>query len=286
MNENKTIEFSPEALLRSLPYIREYHKKIILIKYGGNAMVDEDLKRQVIKDIVFMKYVGMRPVVMHGGGPEITNMLEIMGKQTEFVDGLRVTDKETMSISEMVLTGKIAKELVAMISSYGIKSIGISGQDGGLILSEQKDPKLGHVGDIKRINPDLIHDLLEKDFIPVISSIGCDEKGQRYNINADEAAGKMAIALNASVQIMLTDIEGVMKDEGDGLKVMPELRVGDINRYIDEGVITGGMIPKVRCCLESVMGGVGKVHIIDGRKSHSLLFEVFSDNSGGTIIRK
>lgn len=286
MNENKTIEFSPEALLQSLPYIREYHKKIILIKYGGNAMVNEDLKRQVIKDIVFMKYVGMRPVVMHGGGPEITKMLEIMGKKTEFVDGLRVTDKETMNISEMVLTGKIAKELVAMISSYGIKSIGISGQDGGLILSEQKDPKLGHVGDIKKINPDLIHDLLEKDFIPVISSIGCDEKGQRYNINADEAAGKMAVALNASMQIMLTDIEGVMKDDGDGLKVMPELSVEDINRYIGEGVITGGMIPKVRCCLESVMGGVGKVHIIDGRKSHSLLFEVFSDDSGGTVIRK
>ncbi len=286
MNENKTIEFSPEALLQSLPYIREYHKKIILIKYGGNAMVNEDLKRQVIKDIVFMKYVGMRPVVMHGGGPEITKMLEIMGKKTEFVDGLRVTDKETMNISEMVLTGKIAKELVAMISSYGIKSIGISGQDGGLILSEQKDPKLGHVGDIKKINPDLIHDLLEKDFIPVISSIGCDEKGQRYNINADEAAGKMAVALNASMQIMLTDIEGVMKDDGDGLEVMPELSVEDINRYIDEGVITGGMIPKVKCCLESVMGGVGKVHIIDGRKSHSLLFEVFSDASGGTVIRK
>ncbi len=286
MNENKTIEFSPEALLQSLPYIREYHKKIILIKYGGNAMLNEDLKRQVIKDIVFMKYVGMRPVVMHGGGPEITKMLEIMGKKTEFVDGLRVTDKETMNISEMVLTGKIAKELVAMISSYGIKSIGISGQDGGLILSEQKDPKLGHVGDIKKINPDLIHDLLEKDFIPVISSIGCDEKGQRYNINADEAAGKMAVALNASMQIMLTDIEGVMKDDGDGLEVMPELSVEDINRYIDEGVITGGMIPKVKCCLESVMGGVGKVHIIDGRKSHSLLFEVFSDASGGTVIRK
>lgn len=286
MKENKTVEFSPDALLRSLPYIREYHKQIILIKYGGNAMVNEVLKEQVIKDIVFMKYVGMRPVVMHGGGPEITKMLEIMGKKTEFVNGLRVTDEETMSITEMVLTGKIAKELVAMISAYGIKSIGISGQDGGLIVSKQKDPKLGFVGDIKNINPELIYDLLEKDYIPVISSIGCDEKGHRYNINADEAAGKMAVALHASMQIMLTDIEGVMKEDKNGIEVIPELSIEDIDRYIDQGVITGGMIPKVKCCLESIRDGVKKVHIIDGRKSHSLLFQVFSDNSSGTVIRK
>ncbi|RQD69596.1 MAG: acetylglutamate kinase [Tindallia sp. MSAO_Bac2] len=286
MVENIDYDFKPEALLRILPHIRKYHKKIILIKYGGNAMINEELKKKVVKDIVFMKYVGIYPVVMHGGGPEITNMLQLMGKETEFVDGLRVTDKETMMISEMVLSGKIAKELVAMISAYGVKSIGISGQDGGVIKADQKDPKLGFVGDIKSINSELIHDLLEKDYIPVISSIGCNENGERFNINADEAAGKMAVAMGAKMQLMLTDIEGVMKDDGNGLEVIPEMTVTDINRFIEDGTITGGMIPKVNCCAESVQGGVERVHIIDGRKDHSILFEVFTDIGAGTVIKK
>lgn len=277
-------DFDPELLLNSLPYIQQYHQKIILIKYGGNAMVNEELKTQVIKDIAFMKYVGMKPVVMHGGGPDITNMLERLGHETRFIKGLRVTDEETMEITEMVLTGKVAKDLVARIGRYGIKSIGISGQDGGLIRASQKSPELGFVGKIDEINPELVLDLLEKNFVPVISSIGCDDKGRRYNINADEAAGKMAVALGASVQLLLTDVEGVMKDEGHGKVVIPALCPKDIKHYIETGVITGGMIPKVNCCVESVANGVRRAHIIDGRESHSLLMEIFSDDSRGTVI--
>ncbi|MEN1759625.1 acetylglutamate kinase [Anoxynatronum sibiricum] len=277
-------EFNPELLLQSLPYIQQYHQKIILIKYGGNAMVNEELKGQVIKDIAFMKYVGMKPVIMHGGGPEITGMMEKLGHETKFVNGLRVTDELTMEITEMVLTGKVAKDLVARLSRYGIKSIGISGQDGGLIKARQKKPELGFVGDVVEINPELVFDLLEKNYVPVISSIGCDEKGKRYNINADEAAGKMAVALGASVQLLLTDVQGVMKEEGTQKVVIPELCPKEIKHYIEKGVITGGMIPKVNCCVESVANGVRRAHIIDGRESHSLLFEIFSDSSKGTTI--
>ena len=249
-------------------------------------MVNEKLKSQVIKDIAFMKYVGMKPVIMHGGGPEITGMLESLGYKTKFINGLRVTDKKTMEITEMVLTGKVAKDLVARIGNFGIKSIGISGQDGGLIRARQKDPDLGFVGDIVEINPELVLDLLEKDYVPVISSIGCDEKGQRYNINADEAAGKMAVALGAAVQLLLTDVEGVMKAEGTEMVLIPELDPKEIKHYIEKGVITGGMIPKVNCCVESVANGVRRAHIIDGREAHSLLFEIFSDSSKGTVISK
>jgi len=277
-------EFNPELLLQSLPYIQQYHQKIILIKYGGNAMVNEKLKSQVIKDIAFMKYVGMKPVVMHGGGPDITAMMEKLGHETKFVNGLRVTDELTMEITEMVLTGKVAKDLVARLSRYGIKSIGISGQDGGLIKARQKKPELGFVGDIVEINPELVFDLLEKNYVPVISSIGCDEKGQRYNINADEAAGKLAVALGAAVQLLLTDVQGVMKEVGNKKVVIPELCPREIKHYIESGVITGGMIPKVNCCMESVANGVRRAHIIDGRESHSLLFEIFSDSSKGTVI--
>lgn len=277
-------DFDPELLLQSLPYIQQYHQKIVLIKYGGNAMVNEELKNQVIKDIAFMKFVGIKPVVMHGGGPEITNMLERLGKETRFVDGLRVTDEETMEITEMVLTGKVAKDLVARIGGYGIKSVGISGQDGGLIKASQKDPNLGFVGHIEEINPQLVFELLENDYVPVISSIGIDTKGRRYNINADEAAGKMAVALGASVQLLLTDVEGVMKEKGTEKVVIPNLSPKDVKHYIDSGVITGGMIPKVNCCVESVANGVRRAHIIDGRESHSLLMEIFSDESKGTTI--
>lgn len=277
-------DFNPEVLLQSLPYIQQYHQKIILIKYGGNAMVNEELKNQVIKDIAFMKFVGMKPVVMHGGGPDITDMLQRLGHETKFVNGLRVTDETTMEITEMVLTGKVAKDLVARIGRYGIKSIGVSGQDGGLIRASQKKPELGYVGKIQEINPELVLDLLEKDYVPVISSIGVDEKGRRYNINADEAAGKMAVALGASVQLLLTDVEGVMKEEGTEKVVIPALCPKEVKHYIETGVITGGMIPKVNCCVESVANGVRKAHIIDGRESHSLLFEIFSDRSKGTVI--
>jgi len=278
------IEFDPELLLQSLPYIQQYHQKIVLIKYGGNAMVNEELKNQVIKDIAFMKYVGIKPVVMHGGGPEITGMLERLGKETKFVKGLRVTDEETMEITEMVLTGKVAKDLVARIGRYGIKSVGVSGQDGALIRASQKDPALGFVGKIEEINPELIFELLDHNYVPVISSIGIDTKGQRYNINADEAAGKMAVALGASVQLLLTDVEGVMKEEGTEKVLIPELCPKEVKHYIETGVITGGMIPKVNCCVESVANGVRRAHIIDGRESHSLLKEIFSNSSKGTTI--
>lgn len=277
-------EFNPELLLQSLPYIQQYHQKIIVIKYGGNAMVNEELKNQVIKDIAFMKFVGMKPVVMHGGGPDITSMMERLGHETKFVNGLRVTDEETMEITEMVLTGKVAKDLVARIGRYGIKSIGVSGQDGGLIQASQKKTELGFVGKIDEINPELIFDLLEKGYVPVISSIGVDHKGRRYNINADEAAGKMAVALGAAVQLLLTDVEGVMMEEGTEKVVIPELCPKEVKHYIETGVITGGMIPKVNCCVESVANGVRKAHIIDGREAHSLLFEIFSDSGRGTVI--
>jgi acetylglutamate kinase len=283
-NQKGSCDFDPEVLLQSLPYIRKYYQKIVLVKYGGNAMINEELKSQVIKDIIYMKCVGMRPVVMHGGGPDITQMLEKLGHKTTFIDGLRVTDQQTMDITEMVLTGKVAKDLVSRISQYGIKSIGISGQDGGLIQASQKDPKLGFVGHIDEIDPTLVLDLVEKDYIPVISSIGCDDKGQRYNINADEAAGRMAVALGAAVQLLLTDVAGVMRTEGSKQVVMSELSPKEVKQYIESGVITGGMIPKVNCCMESVANGVRKAHIIDGRVSHSLLFEIFSDNSRGTVI--
>lgn len=286
MSRTDQKKVNPEMLVEMIPFLRRYHKKVILIKYGGNAMVNDELKKQVIEDIVLMKYMGMYPVVIHGGGPEITSMLELIGKKSTFVEGLRVTDKETMTVSEMVLSGKIAKDLVARISSYGIKSIGLSGQDGGLIVAEQKNPELGYVGEIKKINSELINKLLNEDFIPVISSIGCDENGNRYNINADEAAGKIAIELNAPVQIMLTNIQGVMKSQGDEMKVIPRINVKEIDVYIKDGVITGGMIPKVKGCAESVMKGVEKVYIIDGRKSHSLLSEIFSDLHEGTVIHK
>ena len=279
-------DFDPEMLLQSLPFIQEYNQKIVLIKYGGNAMVNEELKNQVIKDIAFMKYVGIRPVVMHGGGPEITGMLEKLGHETTFINGLRVTDELTMEVTEMVLTGKVSKDLVARIGRHGIKSIGISGQDGGLIRAEQKSPELGYVGDIVEIDPELVLDLIEKDFVPVISSIGCDEEGKRYNINADEAAGKMAVALGASVLLLLTDVEGVMIEEGSHKVVIPEMCPADVKKYIDDGIITDGMIPKVNCCLESVANGVHRAHIIDGREAHSLLFEIFSDDNRGTVITK
>lgn len=282
--EEKKNDFDPELLLQSLPYIRQYHQKIVVIKYGGNAMINEELKTQVIKDIAFMKYVGIKPVVMHGGGPEITSMLERLGKKTEFVNGLRVTDEETMEITEMVLTGKVAKDLVSRIGQFGIKSIGISGQDGGLILASQKRPELGFVGKIDEINPALVLELLDLDYVPVISSIGIDNKGHRYNINADEATGKMAVALGAAVQLLLTDVEGVMKEEGTEKVLIPEMCAKEVKHYIETGVITGGMIPKVNCCVESVANGVRKAHIIDGRQSHSLLMEIFSDSGKGTTI--
>ncbi|MDR5659891.1 acetylglutamate kinase [Serpentinicella sp. ANB-PHB4] len=273
-----------DVLIESLPYIKSFHNETIVIKYGGNAMINEDLKKTVIRDIVLMKYVGMNPVVVHGGGPEITEMLKKLGKETKFIDGLRVTDEETMYITEMVLTGKISNQIVSLFNQNGIKSIGINGKDGNTIQAKQKDPTLGLVGKIESIDTDLINTVIEKGYIPVISPIGIGENSQSFNINADEVAGNLAAALNAKKIILMTDVRGVMKDANDVDSIIPRIKSDQIMDLIHGGVIKGGMIPKIKCCLEAVTNGVESAHIIDGRKQHSILLEIFTDDGIGTMI--
>lgn len=272
------------VLIESLPYIKSFYNKRVVIKYGGNAMINKDLQQKVIKDIVLMKFVGMNPVVVHGGGPEITEMMEKMGKEAKFIDGLRVTDEETMEITEMVLFGKINRQIVSLINKNGVKSIGLSGKDGSMIQGKQRDAKLGLVGEVKEIDISLINTLTDKGYIPVISPIACDNNGGTYNINADEVAGKLAAALGAKKLILITDVQGVMKDQGDTSSIISHIKTGDIEGYIKEGIIGGGMIPKVQCCFDAVTNGVERAHIIDGRKPHSILLEIFTNEGIGTMI--
>jgi len=273
------------VLIEALRYIKEFYGKTIVIKYGGNAMIDEELKENVILDIVLMKYVGMNPVIIHGGGPDISNMMKRVGKESQFVDGLRVTDAETMEIAEMVL-GRINKGIVALINQHGAKAVGLSGKDGGLITAEKlrTDVDIGFVGKVTRIDPHLIDILDEKGFVPVISSIGVGNEGQTFNINADSVAGEIAAALEAEKLMMLTDVRGIMKDQDDLKSLISTLKISEIESLTESGVISGGMLPKVEACTTALRGNVNKTHIIDGRISHSLLLEIFTESGIGTEI--
>ncbi len=271
-------------LVNALPYIQEYNGKIVVIKYGGNAMINETLKNSVVRDIVLLRLIGVKVVLVHGGGPEITDMLARVGKETQFIDGLRVTDKETIEITQMVLAGKINKSLVNLIECCGGKSVGLSGIDGHMIHAEIKDEKLGYVGKITEINPEPILDVLEKDYIPVVSTIGCDTDGNVYNINADTAAAKIAGALKAESLISLTDISGILMDKDKPETLIPHITVEGTKKLIEDGIISDGMIPKVECCTNAIKDGVKKVFIIDGRIPHSILIETLTDEGIGTMF--
>jgi acetylglutamate kinase len=272
--------------VEALPYIKQFYGRRVVIKYGGAAMVDCDLKQKVMQDIVLMKYVGMHPIIVHGGGPEITGLLDRLGITTNFIDGLRVTDHETMEVVEMVLGGKVNKEIVAGINASGGKAIGISGKDGELIKACALDPsgRMGFVGQVDRINPQVIETLIENGYIPVIAPIGVDDSQQSYNINADPVAAAIAVAMNADKLVLLTDVPGLLRDPRDSETLVSVLKVSEVDDYIDQGIIAGGMIPKVQCCVEAVTGGVGRTHIIDGRVAHSILLEIFTDKGIGTMV--
>ncbi len=273
-----------EVLTQALPYIKKYNGKIVVVKYGGNAMINDQLKEQVMEDIVLLWLIGVKVVLVHGGGPEISETMEKLGKKSEFIDGLRVTDKETVDIVQMVLAGKINKSLVNFIEAKGGRAIGLSGMDGRLIEAETKDDKLGYVGSVTKINPAPITDLLEKGYIPVISTLGCDRKGNTYNINGDTAAACIAGALSAKRLIMMTDIAGVLREKDDPSTLIPEISVKEAEKLREEGTISGGMIPKIECCIEAINKGVDKVIIMDGRVPHSILTEMLTDEGAGTMV--
>ncbi|MBQ7437309.1 MAG: acetylglutamate kinase [Oscillospiraceae bacterium] len=273
-----------QVLTQALPYIRQYNGKIVVVKYGGNAMVSEELREQVMEDIVLLWLVGVRVVLVHGGGPEISDMMSRLGKKPEFVDGLRVTDQETVDIVQMVLAGKVNKTLVKLLEVKGGKAMGISGMDGGLIEAKMKRAELGYVGSITSVNIEPVMDLLEKGYIPVISTLGCDKEGNTYNINGDTAAAYIAGALGAERLIMMTDIAGVLRDKNDPNTLIPELTIGEAIKLFEEKVIAGGMIPKVECCIDAIHRGVERVIIMDGRVPHSILMEILTDEGAGTMV--
>lgn len=275
-----------EVLIEALPYIQRFNRKVIVVKYGGSAMVDEELKRNVIKDVVLLKLVGFKPIIVHGGGKEISRWVGKVGKEAKFVNGLRVTDKETMEIAEMVL-GKVNKELVTLVESLGVKAIGISGKDGGLLnvnkkLSQGQD--IGYVGDIKEVNPVILNELLEKDFLPIVCPVGLGDDFATYNINADDAACAIARAMKAEKLAFLTDIEGVYRDPKDTSSLISELFVNEAKTLIENGNVGGGMIPKLQNCIDAIESGVNRVHILDGRIQHCLLLEIFTNKGIGTAI--
>lgn len=275
-----------QVLIEALPYIQRFNRKIIVVKYGGSAMVDEELKKKVIEDVTLLKLVGFKPIIVHGGGKEISKWVSKAGKEPQFVNGLRVTDAETMEIAEMVL-GKVNKGLVALVQQLGIKAVGISGKDGGLLKVKKKysDGKdIGYVGEVTEVDPKVIYDLLEKDFLPVICPIGMDENFDTYNINADDAACAIARAVNAEKLAFLTDIEGVYADPNDKSTLISVLTTEEAGKLIDTGNIGGGMLPKLNNCIEAVENGVSKVHILDGRIPHCLLLEIFTHKGIGTAI--
>ena len=280
---------SAEVLVEALPYIQEYAGKIIVVKYGGNAMINEDLKQAVIEDIVLLNLVGIKVVLVHGGGPEISEMLKKIGKESKFVKGLRYTDRETMDIVQMILCGKVNKNLVSLFEKAGGRAVGLGGMDGGLFKAIQLvDPdgtEYGYVGDIKEVNENVVLDVLNEGCIPVVSSVaaGMDEE-TNYNINADTAAEKLAVALKAKKLILLTDVCGLMRDPKDDSTLIPRLKVSEVPALIKEGVISGGMIPKVDCCVEAVRQGVERANIQDGRVPHSILVELLSDDGVGTMF--
>ncbi|MBN2284391.1 MAG: acetylglutamate kinase [Deltaproteobacteria bacterium] len=295
--EQETLESTmhkADVLLESLPYIRRFYNKTIVIKYGGHAMADEDLKTMFARDVVMMKYVGINPVIVHGGGPQIGSVLKKLGKESKFVQGMRVTDKETMDIVEMVLVGKVNKEIVGLINHHGGRAVGLSGKDGSLIRAEKyllteekkKDTPseiidIGLVGRVTEIDANLIKSLVQDGFIPVIAPTGVGEAGETYNINADIVAGEVAAAVNAEKLVLLTDVPGVLDGDGSLIHSISDTRANDL---IGSGVIEGGMFPKVKCCLKALRGGVRKAHIIDGRLKHSILLEIFTDQGIGTEV--
>ncbi len=273
-----------EVLIHALPNIQRYANKIIVVKYGGNAMINEELKKAVMRDIVLLSLIGIKVVLIHGGGPEISDMLKRVGKESVFVDGLRVTDKETAEIVQMVLSGKINKGLVNLLDSIGGKAIGLCGADGGMIKARPLNEKLGYVGEITKVDSQPVVDLLEKGYIPVISTVGCDDEGNIYNINADTAAARIAGDLKAQCLISMTDICGILRDKNDPSSLISKMNVSDAPQLVKEGVISDGMIPKIECCIEAIRRGVHKVFVLDGRVPHSILIEILTDEGIGTMI--
>ena len=283
-------------LVEALPYIKEFYGKTIVIKYGGHAMVDCELKKAVLTDAVLMKYVGMHPVIVHGGGPEITGMLNRLGKESSFVGGLRVTDAETMEIAQMVLVGKINKEIVGLINDIGGEAVGLSGKDGNLLqatkkmgISRHPDGSeelvdIGLVGEVSQVNPGIVATVMREGYIPVVAPVAAGEGGKSYNVNADSAAGALAVALHADKLIILTDVEGILADQKDEQSLISSVTRQDVHQLMEKGVIDGGMIPKVECCLSALDGGVSATHILDGRKLHSILLEIFTNKGVGTMV--
>ena len=274
-----------EVLTQALPYIKRYVGKTVVVKYGGNAMVNPDLKQQVMDDVVLLWLIGVKVVLVHGGGPEISSMMDRLGKKPEFVDGLRVTDKETVDIVQMVLAGKVNKTLVTMLEKRGGKAIGLCGMDGNLIEAKMKNEKLGFVGDVTKINIAPVCDILEKGYIPVISTLGCDAEGNAYNINADTAAAHIAGALGSERFILMTDIAGILRDKDDPSTLIPEISIPEARKLKEEGIISSGMIPKVQCCVTAIEAGVKNVVIMDGRVPHSILMELLTNEGAGTLVK-
>ena len=273
-----------KVLVHALPYIQEYSGKIVVIKYGGNAMISEKLKDSVMRDIVLLSLIGVQVVLVHGGGPEITDMLQKLGKQTQFVDGLRVTDAETADVVQMVLAGKINKTLVNLIGQKGGRAIGLSGIDGQMIQARVRDERLGYVGEITKIDVRPILDVLDKGYIPVVSTVGCDIQGHVYNINADTAAARIAGELGAESLIVMTDIGGILRDKDDPNTLIPVIHTAEAHALITSGVICGGMLPKVTCCMDAIRWGVHRVFIIDGRVPHAILIEMLTNEGIGTMF--
>ena len=273
-----------QVLIEALPYIKHYNGQVVVIKYGGNAMINEELKQQVMEDICLLWLIGVKVVLVHGGGPEISQTMKKLGKEAVFLNGLRVTDKETVDIVQMVLAGKINKSLVNLLQTKGGHAVGLSGIDGGIIEATMKDERLGYVGEITKIRPKAILDLLENGYIPVVSTVAGDKQGNTYNINGDTAAAYIAGALNAKRLIMMTDIDGILRDKDDPTTLIHKLTVSEAKALYEEGVISGGMIPKVDCCIEAIKAGVDTVVINDGRVPHSILMELLTDEGAGTMV--
>ena len=277
-----------EVLIEALPYIQRFNRKIIVVKYGGSAMIDEELKKSVIEDVVLLKLVGFKPIIVHGGGKEISRWVSKVGMETQFVNGLRVTDADTMELAEMVLS-KVNKELVAKVQSLGVKAAGISGKDGGLLTVKKKysdGQDIGFVGEVTKVDTQIITDLLEKDFLPIVFPVGMDSEFNTYNINADDAASAIATALKAEKLAFLSDVEGVRLDPEDPESVISELYIPEAKELIDSGIVAGGMLPKIQNCIDALNTGVSRVHIMDGRIPHSLLLEIFTNKGTGTALLK
>lgn len=275
-----------ETLIEALPYIRDFSEKRVIVKYGGSAMLDEKLQQSVIKDVALLKLVGMKPIIVHGGGKEISKWVRLMGKEPEFAEGFRVTDEDTMEVAEMVLN-KVNKHLVQMMEKLGVRAAGISGKDGGTIICDKKlvnGRDIGYVGDVREVNPELIDTLLENDFVPIIAPIGLGDDYKSYNINADDAACAIAKSMRAEKLVFMTDIEGVCRDAKDPSTLLSVLTLEEANRMIEEGFVGGGMLPKLRNCIDAVEGGVGRVHILDGRLEHCLLLEFYTKKGIGTAF--